>query len=105
MIKYHLREGGFEESFRNKKDLIVQVLNGWGGRIRTSEMAGPKPAALPLGDAPSCSYIYNIISRLNVKGLYLYYENNQVFSTFIIRNKKITYKFLCAIFIYLLAFC
>ena len=25
----------------------------WGERIRTSEMAGPKPAALPLGDAPS----------------------------------------------------
>ena len=24
----------------------------WGERIRTSEMAGPKPAALPLGDAP-----------------------------------------------------
>ena len=25
---------------------------GWGGRIRTSEMPGPKPGALPLGDAP-----------------------------------------------------
>ena len=35
-----------------QKDLISQVLFGWGGRIRTSEMAGPKPAALPLGDAP-----------------------------------------------------
>ena len=30
---------------------------GWGGRIRTSEMAGPKPAALPLGDAPIFNYI------------------------------------------------
>ena len=26
----------------------------WDGRIRTSEMAGPKPAALPLGDTPLC---------------------------------------------------
>ena len=31
----------------------------WGERIRTSEMAGPKPAALPLGDAPM-GYLYII---------------------------------------------
>ena len=31
----------------------------WGERIRTSEMAGPKPAALPLGDAPT-GYLYII---------------------------------------------
>ena len=34
--------------------LLESVFNkNWGGRIRTSEMAGPKPAALPLGDVPS----------------------------------------------------
>ena len=27
-------------------------LNGWDGRTRTSEMPGPKPGALPLGDIP-----------------------------------------------------
>ena len=39
----------------------------WDGRIRTSEMAGPKPAALPLGDVPSPDIYYNMISRLIVK--------------------------------------
>ena len=37
-----------------KKDpLRRSFLIFWGGRIRTSEMPGPKPGALPLGDAPS----------------------------------------------------
>ena len=31
----------------------------WGERIRTSEMPGPKPGALPLGDAPM-AYLYII---------------------------------------------
>ena len=35
---------------RKQKKLI------WGGRIRTSEMPGPKPGALPLGDAPTGTY-------------------------------------------------
>ena len=39
----------------------------WGERIRTSEMPGPKPGALPLGDAPLRYDYYNKISRLNVK--------------------------------------
>ena len=34
-----------------KKGICMPFFN-WGGRIRTSGMAGPKPAALPLGDAP-----------------------------------------------------
>ena len=29
----------------------------WGERIRTSDMPGPKPGALPLGDAPSRHFI------------------------------------------------
>ncbi len=41
--------------FINKK-LSFESSKIWDGRIRTSEMAGPKPAALPLGDVPSpCS--------------------------------------------------
>ncbi len=39
--------------FSNKKRLSVEsLLIGWGGRTRTSEMAVPKTAALPLGDTP-----------------------------------------------------
>ncbi len=39
---------------------MYRELIGWGERIRTSEMAGPKPAALPLGDAPLDIFIiYN----------------------------------------------
>ena len=51
--------------FLGIKFLINQIKNlfsrtgflFWGGRIRTSGMAGPKPAALPLGDAPIFSYL------------------------------------------------
>ena len=51
-----------------KRPSKESLLIGWDGRIRTSEMAGPKPAALPLGDAPSGLYsIYHILSMLNVK--------------------------------------
>jgi hypothetical protein len=32
--------------------LVNRAIGGWGGRIRTFEMAAPKAAALPLGDAP-----------------------------------------------------
>ena len=40
--------------------LILNIFKiGWGGRIRTSEMPGPKPGALPLGDAPSGKYYNN----------------------------------------------
>lgn len=39
-------------TFRMQQKRPFRVLVGWGGRIRTSGMAGPKPAALPLGDAP-----------------------------------------------------
>ena len=31
---------------------FFQQVFGWDGRIRTSEMPGPKPGALPLGDVP-----------------------------------------------------
>lgn len=30
----------------------------WDGRTRTSEMAGPKPAALPLGDIPLGMFLF-----------------------------------------------
>ena len=43
----------------------------WGERIRTSEMPGPKPGALPLGDAPSRHLIIieyqKILSSLKFK--------------------------------------
>ena len=39
-----------------KKAPITGAYKNWGRRIRTSEMAGPKPAALPLGDVPSLTY-------------------------------------------------
>ena len=43
-------------------------IKNWDGRIRTSEMAGPKPAALPLGDVPLLFFnYYNMISRFIVK--------------------------------------
>ena len=34
-----------------------RVLIGWGGRTRTSEMPGPKPGALPLGDTPTVTQL------------------------------------------------
>ncbi len=40
----------------NKNSPFGSFIN-WDGRIRTSEMAGPKPAALPLGDVPLLSTI------------------------------------------------
>ena len=44
---------------QQKKVRMDSFLIGWDGRIRTSEMAGPKPAALPLGDVPM-GYLYII---------------------------------------------
>ena len=72
MIKYHFVRGdenrGFESLRIKKRPIRDRSFLNWGGRIRTSEMAGPKPAALPLGDAPSRLYsIYHILSMLNVK--------------------------------------
>ncbi len=43
-----------------KKSSQMRALIGWGGRTRTSEMPGPKPGALPLGDAPSGKYYHTI---------------------------------------------
>ena len=51
---------GIRKTLRGRENNFTKVKQktpekgvfGWGGRIRTSEMAGPKPAALPLGDAP-----------------------------------------------------
>lgn len=43
-----------------KRPHCMRSFSGWGGRIRTSEMPGPKPGALPLGDAPSRNYYINI---------------------------------------------
>ena len=45
---------------KKKRLSLESLLIGWGGRIRTSGMAGPKPAALPLGDAPSRQHLYII---------------------------------------------
>ena len=71
-FKYHFVRGdenrGFESLRIKKRPIRDRSFLNWGGRIRTSEMAGPKPAALPLGDAPSRLYsIYHILSMLNVK--------------------------------------
>lgn len=38
---------------------MTAFLIGWDGRTRTSEMAGPKPAALPLGDVPMEVYFHD----------------------------------------------
>lgn len=35
------------------------LLDGWGGRIRTYEMIGSEPIALPLGDTPIFLNIFN----------------------------------------------
>ena len=40
-----------------KKAPITGAYKNWGRRIRTSEMAGPKPAALPLGDTPTVIHL------------------------------------------------
>ena len=41
-----------KESPSIHKNSQLCELSGWDGRIRTSEMPGPKPGALPLGDVP-----------------------------------------------------
>ena len=35
-----------------KENVIQSFVSSWDGRIRTFAMTGPKPVALPLGDAP-----------------------------------------------------
>ena len=44
--------------YSNKKRPPKRSFKIWDGRIRTSEMPGPKPGALPLGDVPSSTPIY-----------------------------------------------
>ena len=36
--------------------IVVNLVAGWGERIRTFVMTGPKPVALPLGYSPSGDY-------------------------------------------------
>ena len=54
------------------KNSPCDELIGWGGRIRTSEMAGPKPAALPLGDVPIFNYQQYLFYPLKIKCQYLF---------------------------------
>ena len=44
-----------------KTYLRRSFLRFWGGRIRTSEMPGPKPGALPLGDAPIRLSVFRLL--------------------------------------------
>ena len=53
------------------KNSSYDELIGWGGRIRTSEMAGPKPAALPLGDAPIFFRIYILVCSKKIVNNFL----------------------------------
>lgn len=49
-----------------KKDLsMTGLLKNWGGRTRTSEMAVPKTAALPLGDTPLLGTFLLYILKIN----------------------------------------
>lgn len=49
-----------------KKDLsLISLLKNWGGRTRTSEMAVPKTAALPLGDTPLLGTFLLYILKIN----------------------------------------
>ena len=50
----------YYNTIKKRFQFMKPLLIGWDGRIRTSEMAGPKPAALPLGDVPSQLLYYNI---------------------------------------------
>lgn len=46
-----------------QKSPLSRAFYGWGGRIRTSGMPGPKPGALPLGDAPMRQLLYIIVTK------------------------------------------
>ncbi len=39
-------------------EYLKKYKKNWDGRTRTSEMPGPKPGALPLGDIPISTIIY-----------------------------------------------
>ena len=55
-------------SIHTTKNSPFGELIGWDGRIRTSEMPGPKPGALPLGDVPlSLTSIILLRAYLKVK--------------------------------------
>lgn len=44
---------------------LISLLKIWGGRTRTSEMAVPKTAALPLGDTPLLGTFLLYILKIN----------------------------------------
>lgn len=44
---------------------LISLLKNWGGRTRTSEMAVPKTAALPLGDTPLLGTFLLYILKIN----------------------------------------
>ena len=44
---------------------MISLLKNWGGRTRTSEMAVPKTAALPLGDTPLLGTFLLYILKIN----------------------------------------
>lgn len=44
---------------------LISLLKYWGGRTRTSEMAVPKTAALPLGDTPLLGTFLLYILKIN----------------------------------------
>lgn len=57
-----------------KEDLYFYTikLQNWDGRIRTSEMPGPKPGALPLGDVPLLPHNTIVpFAKLKVKYLFV----------------------------------
>ena len=84
----------------NKK-LPFGSFKNWGERIRTSEMAGPKPAALPLGDAPTdINIIYNkaVLSRVmffNYINYSIYKVVSHLFDVFL--SCQTVYNYICHI--------
>ena len=63
-------KSSFSQNFTNNRSLensnikgvktssTPNIVKNWDGRTRTSEMAGPKPAALPLGDIPLGMFLF-----------------------------------------------
>ena len=63
-------KSSFSQNFTNNRTFENHNIKGvehnstpfidknWDGRTRTSEMAGPKPAALPLGDIPLGMFLF-----------------------------------------------
>lgn len=73
------------------KNSPCDELIGWGGRIRTSEMAGPKPAALPLGDAPiffCISILFCTKQIVNNFYLIICYRSSRRYRTYLIRFQQ-----------------